>query len=319
MDTEILSMVLDDNRTYEEATKSVFIGKLEDVFREFKLKGDTELIPSPGHCDFEECTNYGCKGYSFFGNVTNEYLSLILEETGAVVTDIYHCLFMIPNEGYWEIPNQITYTIHTDDKANFVPSIDYTINQQKCENALIDLKESYNNKLEKEDCFYWLSKYKQLSETISKYDGYGGFINKFQTVYNEIEHVTNCIIKEEEEASLAVKEFALLKQDDENEMLNWLVKYEQFGLDLEYFRIDTIFNFLEKIEEGYLPLKKNKEVHLLINDYQNICDFLKTFSSNYWHYVEVYAKNVKETVETEDFYEPARLYLKEYLDNKNNL
>ena len=38
MDAEILSMVLDDNRTYQEATKSVLLSKLDDVFREFKYK-----------------------------------------------------------------------------------------------------------------------------------------------------------------------------------------------------------------------------------------------------------------------------------------
>jgi len=317
MDTEMLSMILDDNRTYQEATKSVLIGKLEDVFSEFKSKGDSELIPYLGYCGSEECTNQGCKGYSFFGNVSNEYISLILEEKNGEVIDIYHCLFMMPEKGYWELSNQITYTIHTDDKANFVPNIDYSINQQRCEDALIDLKESYNNRLGKEDCLYWLSKYNQLKEDISSYYGYGGFINKFQKTYNEIEHVTNYIIKEDD-ASHAVKDFTQLNQDDENEMLKWLVKYEQFGLDLEYFRVDTIFDFLEKIEEGYLPLKKNNEVQLMINDYQNICEFLKKFSNYYWHYVKVYAKNVKDTVEDEDFYEPDRLYLKEYLDSKNN-
>ena len=38
----MLSMVLDDNRTYQEATKSVLIGKREDVFKEFKSKVETE-------------------------------------------------------------------------------------------------------------------------------------------------------------------------------------------------------------------------------------------------------------------------------------
>lgn len=65
----MLSILLVDNRTYQEATKSVLITKLEEVFGQFKSKDDTELIPSPGYLGSEECTNQGCKRYLFFRNV----------------------------------------------------------------------------------------------------------------------------------------------------------------------------------------------------------------------------------------------------------
>ena len=90
MDTEMLSLVLDEIRIYQEVNKDVFISKLEDVFNQFKAKGDTELIPSPGKCGSEDCTNQGCKGYSFFGNVSKEYISFIIDENDGAVANIYN-------------------------------------------------------------------------------------------------------------------------------------------------------------------------------------------------------------------------------------
>jgi hypothetical protein len=316
MDTEMLSTVLDDNRTYQEATKSVFIGKLEDVFREYKSKGDTELIPSLGYCGSEECTNQGCKGYSFFGNVSNEYLSLILEEKNGEVTDIYHCLFMMPEKGYWELSNQITYTIHTDDKANFVPDINYSITQQKCKEAINDLQKSFNGRITDEDASYWLSKHKPLKDETDNYILHGGFIKEFRLVYLDIESFYNLSSKEKQ-AHCAVKDFYLVSSNDDEAVLSWLIKYEEFGQDLEYFSIDLTFDLNEAIQKGFVQLKRNNRIHFIVDQYSKIPEFLNIFSERYWSYVKSISNTGNDEV-TRDYYEPSRLYLKEYDENRKN-
>lgn len=49
MDVEMLSIILDDNRTYQDATKVDFLNKVENLFKKFKNSGDTFLTPHLGN------------------------------------------------------------------------------------------------------------------------------------------------------------------------------------------------------------------------------------------------------------------------------
>lgn len=317
MDAEMLSLVLDDRVTYQGATKSVLIGKLEEVFKKFKSKGNTELSVLSGICGSEFCSNQGCKGFSFLGNVSEDYLSLVIEEENGNVTNINHCLFMRPEEGTLEKYTQIYYTIHTDDEASFVPDVDYSILQLRCEESITELKVSFDNRLCYEDCIFWLSKYNELRKNVFKYYGYGGFIIKFRTTYDEIKHVTSFFCRDRE-ASFAINEFNGINPDDEEQMLLWLVKYEKFGLDLGGITCQTNFDFIDKIENGLIPLWCNDEIWLIVEEYQNILNFLEVFNKYYWQYVKLYANNLVETTGNENSFGEDILYLKKYLESRSN-
>jgi hypothetical protein len=51
MDAWRIDDLLDDNKTYQEATKDAFIEKLEAVFLQFKKCGDTFLEIHEGTCN----------------------------------------------------------------------------------------------------------------------------------------------------------------------------------------------------------------------------------------------------------------------------
>ncbi len=88
MDIEMIDAFLDDNLTYQNFEKCIFISKLQNVFDQFKNAGDTELIMHEGMCG--DC-NKGCKVYSFIGNVSNNYMDLFIQTDEGKITDMYEC------------------------------------------------------------------------------------------------------------------------------------------------------------------------------------------------------------------------------------
>lgn len=90
LDIDMVSSVLEDNRTYQNFAKPLFIKKLEDAKDEFIEVGDTYLNRYKGSCNSKSC-NYKCKGYSFVGNNSANYFDLIIDVKHGVVNDIYEC------------------------------------------------------------------------------------------------------------------------------------------------------------------------------------------------------------------------------------
>jgi hypothetical protein len=316
MDTDMLSLALNESRTYQETVKDVFVSKLDEVFQIFKSNGNTALIPYAGKCGSEECTNRGCRGYSFFGNVSNDFLSLIFEEEEGSITDIHNCYFMIPENADWEFSNQITLNIYTEDKASFFPTFDYSTTQQKCEEAINDLQKAFNNRITNEDASSWLTYYNPLKDKSSHYILHGGFIKAFRSIYFDIERIHNLISKEKEAVN-AINDFRLISPTDNEALLSWLVKYEEFGQDLDYFVADLIIDFKEAVANGFIPLKGNHEIHFLVDRSSKIPVFLDTFSERYWNYVKSIS-NAGTYEGTQDYYTLDRLFLTEYVERRNN-
>ena len=72
LDSKALKLILEDNVSYQDTTKTIFIEKLNEVFQEFK-KEDDKLIAYQGKCNSNECSNNNKKGISFIGNKSGRY------------------------------------------------------------------------------------------------------------------------------------------------------------------------------------------------------------------------------------------------------
>lgn len=91
MDITKLGLILRDNKTYQDTSKSIFIEKLAELFKEYKTK-DTELLAYNGVCCSNRCDNTGKKGVLFIGNNSGRYTQLIIEESKeGFVNDVYFC------------------------------------------------------------------------------------------------------------------------------------------------------------------------------------------------------------------------------------
>lgn len=90
MDISMLKMVLDDAHKYQDFEKKVFLKKLDYAFDDLLQAGNTYLNRYEGFCNSEEC-NFKCKGYSFVGNVTKDYMDFIFDIRDQRVYDLYEC------------------------------------------------------------------------------------------------------------------------------------------------------------------------------------------------------------------------------------
>lgn len=92
LDWEMVSDLLDEDRTYQDFPKWEFINKLRNVFEKFTSQGDTHLLIFPGRCNGYSCCNFKTGGYIFYGNRTKDYFNLIFElDDNQYVTDMYQC------------------------------------------------------------------------------------------------------------------------------------------------------------------------------------------------------------------------------------
>jgi len=90
LDINMLEMILENQRTYQDFEKSLFINKLSNAFDEFIKWGNTYLNRYEGFCNSELC-NFKSKGFSFVGNKSGHYFNLIIDSKEGVIHDIYEC------------------------------------------------------------------------------------------------------------------------------------------------------------------------------------------------------------------------------------
>ena len=88
MDIEKIQQLLDSSITYQDMNKSDFVWKLSEVFQKFLEAGDSFLVSQPGMCN--SCYR-GNKGLTFKGNLSFNYISIIIEHENGTITDIYEC------------------------------------------------------------------------------------------------------------------------------------------------------------------------------------------------------------------------------------
>lgn len=91
LDVNMLGLILEDNRTYQDFKKPFFLKELDTLFDKFLNAGDSYMNKYNGVCGAKICKNFKCKGYSFVGNITSNYFDLIIEVKDHIVTDIYEC------------------------------------------------------------------------------------------------------------------------------------------------------------------------------------------------------------------------------------
>jgi hypothetical protein len=91
LDIEMIDAILEENRTYQDFEKVVFIQKLGEALNEFIQDGDTYLNLHDGFCNSKSCCNFKCSGYTFIGNASGNYFDLFFEITEGIVHDITEC------------------------------------------------------------------------------------------------------------------------------------------------------------------------------------------------------------------------------------
>lgn len=88
MDIEMVDEFLDNDKTYQNFEKQLFISKLQEAFAKFVEHGDTHLFAVEGSCNSCDKTK---TGYIFIGNNSNNYMSIIFDIANNKINDLYEC------------------------------------------------------------------------------------------------------------------------------------------------------------------------------------------------------------------------------------
>lgn len=287
MDSDMLYILLDDNKTYQDARKEVFLEKVNDAFSKLKKYGDTFLSSHIGFCNFKLCSNKGCKGYSFVGNKSKKHIDLIFKELNDEINDIFHCNGFQTNDKSIETESLIEIDIKNDKKANFKPSIDFSIKSQECKLAYEELIQYQNRIIDKTIYLSWLEKYFELNKYFhgkgSFSDNYSDF-HRFYWLYFRINEL-NDFLQSNEFAKEAVEEFQTIDKSNEPQLLKWLIKYEKTGNDLTLFLYEDI-DFESPEKSKYFGIDDFK---INTSDFWYIAKFKFLFDEYYWEILEKYS------------------------------
>jgi hypothetical protein len=100
LDIEMVSSFLDDEKTYQDFPKYLFVSKLIKAFEKFEKSGDRVLSLHKGGC--AGCSK-GCRGFTFLGK-QGDYMDILFLMDGDEIKDIYECSNFVNDE---EVPNKL--------------------------------------------------------------------------------------------------------------------------------------------------------------------------------------------------------------------
>ncbi len=239
LDAEMLDILLDDDKSYQDVPKQIFVDALKKQFAEIRTYDDTkfDFKSYKGQCDF--CQK-GKSGYSFVNSEGQCYMSLVFEEDDDNFTDIYSCgSFM--TEGI-EIENTwVGVSFFEEEKTDFKYSPEILSEEEKCLRGVGEIKSELeeNGILSSDFYVYWYEKYEYL-DPIKRL-----FEKKSYKYTEEIGHylfVVRSVVTDFKKNDLAKSlyfEFLNFPVITKDTIMDWLIKadhaipYAKYGIGNE--------------------------------------------------------------------------------------
>ena len=184
--------------------------------------------------------------------------------------------------------------------------------------SLQELNIRYGNRLDKDACLGWLNSHAALYERrmeIPLFPLKGSWCNSFSKTYSELQHLVG-YFHYTGSCQKALIDLGKIDIQEENQLLDWLIKYEEFGLSMELFCAVTCFVHSENEKDGYIPLIVEPSIFVKTSDYSHIVDFLGVFSPKYWEIITAYAvrNRCDQDADKRDlYYGPVTKSLREYI------
>lgn len=248
MDMDRLQFYLNEEYSYQDAPKEVFLRELEKLFDEHKKLGDTELLIYEGKCAGRGCENCNKNGFRFIGNHSRNYLDLIFTVEGDDVKDIFECLRFKTTEYHEELQSKSSIDINTDDLITFDKTPEYWIKVNSALAAYDELITSRPRRLSYDDMCYWLNRHQYTIKNIADDD----FILSrsrwypFTKLYEQLTELRKYIAFYTDKFDAANNAYKLI--NEEKQLITWMLEYETMYAAVPY---DFKFDISEK-HEGYV-------------------------------------------------------------------
>ncbi|HAT80225.1 MAG TPA: hypothetical protein DCS17_02105 [Flavobacterium sp.] len=222
-----LEILLDDVKTYQDATKEVFLEKVEELFLAHKNSGDDYLISYSGKCSAENslCDNCGKTGYRFVGNQSNNYSDFIFEIGNETVSDIYDCSNFMTTETIKNLKSQASLDFDEDEKAYFVKTPEYLYKVNAAGKAFAEICTNPPKLLDFEQLCYWVDKYAILSERIGEFNVFQPIMKwtPFTSLYSDLKKIKDYLVLNFKPIHNANHQSKTLQT--EQNYNDWIVKY----------------------------------------------------------------------------------------------
>lgn len=297
MDSDALELILEDNVSYQDTTKTIFLKKLKEVFVNFQ-KTDDKLIPNKGKCNSEECPNKNKNGVAFIGNKSGSYLNLIIEQDDKnAVTDIYHCYdFCIKDKEIDEYKRQYKISVFNDEKIKFNPSSEYTYLNNKSLKALNQLNQLNDQEIYLDEFISWLEEFRDLFNSMDWLNQFYKNQKSFYDCYKHMNLIHEFLIIEDE-AKFAIKKYNSINHEIELQLLKWLVRFEDLNFSLIQLYPDVVSK--ESIKTGKIYLYKEFTVYIKIDKLKNCIDLQEIISKLYYDKLRKYTTQTAEEQENQ--------------------
>ena len=289
MNTEMLSLILDDDKSYMDVPKEIFIERLEKEFDSLRSQGIYKFSKnSKGYCGGgSDCDNNGYGGYSFLTE-DNQSLDLIFEEENNEIKDICTCSIFINNKQI-ENHHKIYFFFKEDEKSNYIPTKRDLSLQIQIETAFSDFNKFKNDVTPIDDFCNWSSNVSKFYDSINLFERLNlKFTDKIFPLIMSNSYVEE-LINSYSIAKKAMEEYKVLDISNENELIKWVLKYEEN--ELSYGDCKKVNNW----EQNNLILHgQDDSVVIDCNKYAESLLFSEVQPKHYWELFEKYKMTHKE-------------------------
>jgi len=294
MDTEKLSLFLDENTNYDKSSNKILIDKLLNTFSWLRFCGVTKLIYLPGSNGIDEFVNEQCNRFTFVNNDSTTHLTVIFEENEIRVTSAYESW---NSKGYSldsTYFKRFSISKQSDQINAFDFSIEYLLKVEKCNAAINEISSKETNYLHKADYVDWVNKYEHLKD-----EQYGFLFYPFLQMenFNYLFFILSQFkfyVELNDDCIKANQEYIVTDISNEDALLEWLIKYEKIGTSLEVIKETplNIYDNEEEFETGFVTVHDGFNVKISTSDFTNVLDFFGNFFSPYMKMLEKYGEEI---------------------------
>ncbi|MBZ9787592.1 hypothetical protein LB456_09005 [Psychroflexus sp. CAK57W] len=224
IDFNTLDEILDDDMSYMEVSKNLFLDTLKK-----ELQGQID----DGFTGFDKIVENNNGSYMFYTK-GYPYLSLYFEIKDDETLDIClnHNDVAMSEEEYY---GNIYFFFYEEDKINFDHGVNHYVNKQKAEKAVADFKIlSEKPHIYMEDIDYWRLKYEDIVSSL----GFNPPINiQVYRAFLEVDEICRVVynlttfIDKYDYAKEALNEYRNLDPYDEKEIVYWLLTHNNNKLN----------------------------------------------------------------------------------------
>ena len=281
-DIASLNELLDDDKSYQDVHKKLFLEKLEKKFEQAK-RNDCHSFDDVFFGICESC-NKGCEGMTFLSN-SGYYLDLFIEsKDGETADDIYVCN-KLTNFTDLEKSMDLGFSFNKDEYHDFKPTTEYLIIKKEYDELLNQISE-IDEPIKVDELKNWYyDNFNYLSKTIN---GFGPFECFDYNLYSDANSLTSQVERVfemsqvQDQATESLIEYQNCKT--ERERLIWSFKNQKYHYGSIYYefpdnwKTDSIISYRQK----------QVELELDISGYEFVMDYFLILDKLYDELIEKY-------------------------------